>query len=73
MKDAAQIERHRLTPVQREILELVADGKRYGDIAIIRGGSADSLKQQGSKLISALDAETLAHAVAIAFREGLLQ
>jgi DNA-binding CsgD family transcriptional regulator len=62
-----------LPPDLAEILELIADGKRYADIAVIKGGSADVVKAKGGRLVELLNAESLPHAVAIAFREGLLQ
>jgi hypothetical protein len=57
----------------REMLELLADGKRYEDMAQLSGLSVDAMKSRGKRLMDALDAETLAHAVAIGFRYGLLQ
>lgn len=61
-----------LNHAQRELLELIADGKRYEDAALLTGLSVDAMKKRGKHLMDALDAETLAHAVAIAFRHGLL-
>jgi LuxR family transcriptional regulator, activator of conjugal transfer of Ti plasmids len=73
MRDAVQVEKTVLTPDLLEILEMVADGKRYSDIAQMKGGSAHMVKQKGSRAVNALNAESLPHAIAMAFREGLLK
>lgn len=57
----------------RETLELLADGKHYVDIALLCNISIEGVKSRAKRLMDALDAETLEHAIAIAFRHGLLQ
>lgn len=62
-----------LSARQKEILDFLADGKRYADITFLTGMKRDYVKNLGHQVIDKLNAESMPHAIAIAFREGLLQ
>lgn len=62
----------RLTPTELELLELLASGLTQRQIATIRGRSAHTIFTQVCSIISKLDAENTANAVARGFRLGLI-
>jgi LuxR family transcriptional activator of conjugal transfer of Ti plasmids len=61
-----------LKPLERQVLELMADGKNIEDTAQILRLSFGTVKNYRSNLQQKLEAQTGPHAVAIAFRTGLL-
>jgi two-component system response regulator DesR len=61
-----------LKPLERQVLELMADGKNIQDTAQILRLRIGTVKNYRSNLQQKLEAQTGAHAVAIAFRTGLL-
>jgi DNA-binding CsgD family transcriptional regulator len=61
----------RITPREREVLELVADGHSTTEIARALWITEDTVRTHIKRMMVRLGARTRAHAVAIAFREGL--
>jgi DNA-binding CsgD family transcriptional regulator len=61
----------RITPREREVLELVADGHATTEIARALWITEDTVRTHIKRMMVRLGARTRAHAVAIAFREGL--
>lgn len=62
-----------LTRRQREILQLFADGKSTDRAAASLGVSPETVRTHTKALLSRLGARDRAHAVAIAFRGGLIE
>ena len=62
----------RLSPREREILELMADGGQNATIAFQLGISAETVKAHVSNILAKFDADGRTHAVAIALREGII-
>lgn len=71
---AAGSSRHRaITRRQREILQLIADGRSTARAAKTLGLSAETVRTHTKALLSRLGARDRAHAVAIALRHGLIE
>jgi DNA-binding NarL/FixJ family response regulator len=64
--------RERLTSRELEILQLISEGLTNKQIANRLSLSAETVKSHVSAVHAKLDADSRAHAVAIAFRHGLL-
>jgi DNA-binding CsgD family transcriptional regulator len=64
-------EKRRLTPRERQVLELVANGYATGEIARELWITEDTVRTHIKRMMTRLDAHSRAHVVAIAFREGL--
>ncbi len=71
---AAQVESKygTLTPRQREVLQLLADGRSIADGARLLGLSTETVRTHSKACISRLAASDRAHAVAVALRRGLI-
>jgi two-component system, NarL family, response regulator len=65
--------RESLTRREIEILELIADGLSNKQIAIRLCVSTETVKSHVRSVLSKLDTNSRAHAVAIALRQGLLR
>ena len=61
----------RITARERDVLELVAEGYSTAEIARALWITEDTVRTHIKRMLVRLDARTRAHAVAIAFREGL--
>ena len=61
----------RITPRERDVLELVAEGYSTAEIARALWITEDTVRTHIKRMLVRLGARTRAHAVAIAFREGL--
>jgi DNA-binding CsgD family transcriptional regulator len=61
----------RITAREREVLELVAEGYSTAEIARALWITEDTVRTHIKRMMVRLEARTRAHAVAIAFREGL--
>jgi DNA-binding CsgD family transcriptional regulator len=71
--DAAQQERRAgLTPMQVRVLNLIADGHSTDQIGRFLHLSDTSVRKHAARLERSLAARNRAHAVAIAFRRGIL-
>lgn len=66
------LHRPELTAREVEILRLIADGLQNRQIAEYLGLSEETVKTHIRHCLSKLPAHSRAHAVAIAFRQGLL-
>ena len=64
---------HTVTPRQREILGLIADGLTSGEIAERLGLSTFTVKNYVERTFSRLGVYSRAGAVGLALREGLLE
>ena len=62
----------RITAREREVLALVAAGHSTAEIAGVLWITEDTVRTHVKRILVRLDARTRAHAVAIAYREGLL-
>jgi DNA-binding NarL/FixJ family response regulator len=63
---------HTVTPRQREILRLIAEGQTSAEIAEELGLSVFTVKNYVERVLSRLGVYTRAGAVGLALREGLL-
>ena len=63
--------RPKLTPREREVLALIACGYSTSEVARALWITEDTVRTHVKRLLARLPARTRAHAVAIAFREGL--
>jgi DNA-binding CsgD family transcriptional regulator len=61
-----------LTPRERDVLDLTAAGLDQGEIARELSLTVGTVNAHASHLRCKLDADTMAHAVAIAYQRGLL-
>jgi DNA-binding NarL/FixJ family response regulator len=61
-----------LTPREREILQLLADGMSNADVAAKLFISQETVKSHVRHILSKLEADTRTHAVAIALRESII-
>jgi len=61
-----------LSPIELEILRLLAQGYGYFKIAKQRSRSASTVKNEGLRIFQKLGAVNAAHAVAIAKDKGLI-
>jgi DNA-binding NarL/FixJ family response regulator len=61
----------KITPREREVLALIACGYSTSEIASALWITEDTVRTHVKRLLARLTARTRAHAVAIAFREGL--
>jgi DNA-binding CsgD family transcriptional regulator len=62
-----------LTPRELEVLELFAEGFSTREIALTLWVSEETVKSHVKKVLDRLQARTRAHAVALAFRAGILK
>jgi DNA-binding CsgD family transcriptional regulator len=62
---------HYLTERELDVLELVAEGYSTAEIARDLWITEDTVRTHIKRALARLEARTRAHAVAIAFREGL--
>jgi DNA-binding CsgD family transcriptional regulator len=62
---------YRITAREREVLKLVAEGYSTAEIARDLWITEDTVRTHIKRMLVRLGARTRAHAVAIAFREGL--
>jgi DNA-binding CsgD family transcriptional regulator len=60
-----------VTPRELEVLELIAEGESTAEIARALWITEDTVRTHVKRMLVRLGARTRAHAVAIAFREGL--
>jgi DNA-binding CsgD family transcriptional regulator len=63
--------RPRITEREREVLELVAEGYSTAEIGRVLWITEDTVRTHIKRMLARMGARTRAHAVAIAFREGL--
>jgi len=63
---------HLLTPREREILQLLADGMSNSDVAAKLFISQETVKSHVRHILTKLEADTRTHAVAIALREAII-
>ncbi len=63
----------RLSPREREILVLMADGGQNASIAFELGISTETVKAHVSNILTKFGADGRTHAVAIAIREGIIE
>ena len=61
-----------LTPREREILQLLADGMSNADVAAKLFISQETVKSHVRHILTKLEADTRTHAVAIALREAII-
>ena len=61
-----------LTPREREILQLLADGLSNGDVAERLFISQETVKSHVRHILTKLEADTRTQAVAIALREAMI-
>lgn len=61
-----------LTPREREILQLLADGMSNADVAGKLFISQETVKSHVRHILAKLEADTRTHAVAIALRESII-
>jgi DNA-binding NarL/FixJ family response regulator len=61
-----------LTPREREILQLLADGMSNSDVATKLFISQETVKSHVRHILTKLEADTRTHAVAIALREAII-
>ncbi len=61
-----------LTPREREILQLLADGMSNADVAAKLFISQETVKSHVRHILTKLEADTRTHAVAIALRESII-
>ena len=62
-----------LTAQQTEILQKLADGDRYADVALAIGKTEGTVKNVMHRMLQELGADNSRHAIAQAFRAGLLR
>ena len=63
---------YRITSRERDVLGLVANGYSTPEIARALWIAEDTVRTHIKRILTRLDARTRAHAVAIAYREGLI-
>lgn len=61
-----------LSPAEIEILQMKADGATHAFIATHRGSSESTIRTQCDAILKKLGADNLYHAIALAFRRGIL-
>jgi DNA-binding NarL/FixJ family response regulator len=71
--DSAEKPAPRVTRRELEVLELIAEGLSTRDISRRLWVTEETVKTHVRRLLSKLGARTRAHAVAIAFRRGVLR
>jgi len=64
---------HGLTRREIEVIQWLAFGKSAGEIAVILSISATTVRAHTRRTLQKLSACNIPHAVAIAFRSGILQ
>jgi DNA-binding CsgD family transcriptional regulator len=69
---AAQGQSDVLTPREREILQLLADGMSNADVAAKLFISQETVKSHVRHILAKLEADTRTQAVAIALREAMI-
>lgn len=62
-----------LTNRNKQVLQLIADGHSNKGIAVVLGLRMQTIKNHVTTIMRRLDASSRAHAVAIAFRKGLVK
>jgi len=70
--DPGRASRSRLTPREREILQLLADGMSNADVATKLFISQETVKSHVRHILAKLEADTRTQAVAIALREAII-
>ncbi len=73
LSGAEMAPRHALTARQREVLRLLADGRRMKEIAAALGVSVRTVENHKYELMRVLGAETNAELVKFAIRQGLVR
>ena len=68
---AATRARRRVTPRELEVLALIADGHSTREIARRLWITEETVRTHVRRVLDRLDAKTRAHAVSIAYRDGL--
>lgn len=61
-----------ITPHQARLLRMIADGMTMREIAVDRDRTYETVKTNLDRARSSLDARTLAQAVAVAIRKGVI-
>lgn len=61
----------RLTPTQCELIGFVCDGRTNGEIALLRGRSENTVRNQIARLFEVFDVRSRSELTAIAIRNGL--
>ena len=64
--------KHKLTSREREVLQLLADGKSSKEVASILGTSTSTVEVQRTNLMQKLNIHTIAHLVRYAIREHII-
>ena len=62
-----------LTPLEVDVLRLIAEGKANKEIAVRLSLNEDAVKRQVRSILSKLDAGDRTHAVTIALRRGIIE
>jgi len=62
-----------LTPRERQVLQLVAEGKTTKEIAVVLGVSVKTAESHRTRLMEKLDVHETASLVRYAIRTGLIQ
>jgi DNA-binding NarL/FixJ family response regulator len=62
-----------LTPLEVEVLRLIAEGKANKEIAARLSVNEDAVKRQVRSILSKLDADDRTHAVTIGLRRGIIE
>lgn len=60
-----------LTPTQRELIACVCDGRTNGEIALLRGRSENTVRNQIARLFELFDVRSRSELTAVAVRRGL--
>lgn len=62
-----------LSPRQREVMQWTAEGKTCAEIAAIMGVAESTIRHHRMKVFEKLGVVSAAHAIALCFRQGLIQ
>jgi DNA-binding CsgD family transcriptional regulator len=71
-KAAARPSRSRLTPREREILQLLAEGKSNKDVASLLGISVNTAEAHRANIMLKLDLHTVAELVLYSIRNNII-
>jgi DNA-binding CsgD family transcriptional regulator len=71
-KRSAQIDKDELSAREREVLRLLAEGRRTAEIADLLGISPKTVETYRSRLMNKLDIDSLSGLVKFAIRAGLV-
>ena len=72
-EEAMKLSLSKLTAIEVEILQLAADGYSRKEIAVCRSVSDHTIRNQVNSILAKLQVRGTVHAVAIAFRQGLIK